>query len=412
MKITNVEVIQFKYMPKRFSRENMKHLDDIVRLDLFPPRLPLEEQFYEETQERIVNLTKISTDGGVDGYCFGGDMRVVEQKLKDELIGKNPLYREDIWEYFLFPKRLFYGRYGETAAVIDNALWDFAGRLTNLPIYKLLGAYRDKVRIYASSYPAIGPPEVYANHAEECKKRGYTAYKIHNWHNATHTQLRYIDPKEDIAICKAVRERVGDDMVLMLDANAAYSYGEAVWVGRELEKLDFYFLEEPMLEYNTDLYTRLCQELDIAICSPESVLGSFYTRADWVCKHASDISHHLSGSITDLIKTMHMCETFRVKVNTRATTHGLQVLGSAKNYCDYAESGALVHPLIKDEIPPWLNQLKENQGYPLPIDSQGYAHISQKPGLGLSINWDYIEENIVKPKYTSTKDRLRGYDTF
>ena len=62
---------------------------------------------------------------------------------------------------------------------LDMLLWDFAGRFLEQPVHKLLGGFRDKLKCYASSYPNMGPPEVFADHAEECVKKGYTAYKIH-----------------------------------------------------------------------------------------------------------------------------------------------------------------------------------------------------------------------------------------
>ena len=65
------------------------------------------------------------------------------------------------------------------ASVIDNALWDLAGRAFDPPVYKLMGGARDKVKAYASTYPNIGVPRVYAEHALACKDEGYIAYKIH-----------------------------------------------------------------------------------------------------------------------------------------------------------------------------------------------------------------------------------------
>src|SRR5258708_36798405 len=64
--------------------------------------------------------------------------------------------------------------------VIDLALWDLAGRVTGLPVHKLLGGARDRAKAYASSVNSMGRPEDYAAHAADCQRRGYHAYKIHN----------------------------------------------------------------------------------------------------------------------------------------------------------------------------------------------------------------------------------------
>ena len=179
--------------------------------------------------------------------------------------------------------------------VVDSALWDLLGRLVGLPVGKLLGGSgRDKVKAYASTFPNMGGPDDYAQHALECKEMGYTAFKIHayiywdpyNWEPAP---LRPGYPKEDIEICKAVREAVGDDMVLMLDPFGVYTLEQSLWVGRELEKLNFYWLEHPMLETRIEPYRRLTRELDIAVMAPEQLPGGVFTRAEWVLQGASDM---------------------------------------------------------------------------------------------------------------------------
>jgi L-alanine-DL-glutamate epimerase-like enolase superfamily enzyme len=186
------------------------------------------------------------------------------------LIGQDPFDREKFWQLLWAaktPENLW--------SVVDMALWDLLGRVTNLPIYKLLGGCRDRVRAYGSTYPNMGPPEVYAEHALACKRQGYTAYKIHPyyyWDPATGQAMAgrpsHID--WDIRCCRAVREAVGDDMVLMYDPWGTYHiYEEALKVGRELERLNFYWYEHPMPEHRMESYVRLARDLSIPICSPD-----------------------------------------------------------------------------------------------------------------------------------------------
>ncbi len=113
------------------------------------------------------------------------------------------------------------------ASVIDNALWDLAGNYAKLPVYKLMGGARDKVKAYASTYPNIGKPHVYAEHALQCKNEGYIAYKIHphyfwNPETGTPTPGRPSNIKADIETCHLVREAVGPDYVLMFDPWGTY----------------------------------------------------------------------------------------------------------------------------------------------------------------------------------------------
>jgi L-alanine-DL-glutamate epimerase-like enolase superfamily enzyme len=191
-------------------------------------------------------------------------------------------------------------------SIIDMTRWDLQARMFGLPISKVLGGAREKVKAYASTYPNMGTPEEYAAHALECKKAGYTAYKIHPYYFADPVTFKPVPGrpshvKMDIEACKLMREAVGDDMVLMFDPWGTYhSYEEALWVGRELEKLNFYWYEHPMPEHRVQSYVRLTRDLDIPVLSPEIAEGGFYTRADWILREASDMSRIdvLRGGIT------------------------------------------------------------------------------------------------------------------
>ena len=126
-----------------------------------------------------------------------------------------------------------------------------------------MGGARDKVKAYASTYPNIGAPRVYAEHALACKNEGYLAYKIHPhyfWNPETQqpTPGRPSNIKADIETIHLVREAVGPDYVLMYDPWGTYmSLEEAIKVGRELEKLNYYWYEHPMPEYRVESYVRL-----------------------------------------------------------------------------------------------------------------------------------------------------------
>ena len=235
MKITDLQVIPFKVRRQNFHRG-----------ELLPE------------SEVIQTLTKISTDEGAEGYYFGGqghgdhdglkpdDRAVLEGRLKSLLLGQDPFDREKFWHWFWvanIPEHLL--------SVVDMALWDLQARAFNLPLYKLLGGCRDKVKAYASTFPNMGSVEDYAQHALACKNEGYTHYKIHPyyfWDPVTQKP----DPgrpshiEQDIEVCHAVREAVGKDMVLSFDPWGTYrTYEDAYKVGRVLEELNYYWYEHP-----------------------------------------------------------------------------------------------------------------------------------------------------------------------
>ena len=178
----------------------------------------------------VQTLTKIVTDSGIEGYYFGGrghgdqdglqpdERAALTSGFKSMLVGQDPFDREKFWHWMwvcqMLPENLI--------SVVDMALWDLKARAMNVPIHKLLGGCRDKIKAYASTYPNMGQPEDYAKHAAECKAQGYKAYKIHPyyfWNPVTQQP----DPgrpshiEQDLEVCRAVRDKVGSDMVLMYD---------------------------------------------------------------------------------------------------------------------------------------------------------------------------------------------------
>ena len=120
----------------------------------------------------------------------------------------------------------------------------------------------------------------------------YKAFKVHAnicWNPHTREPAPQLPgfPKEDVEICRAVREAVGDDIVLMLDPFGVYTLEESLWVARELEELNYYCLEHPMVETRVESYRRLTQQTSIAICSPEHVKGGPFARAEWLLQGAA-----------------------------------------------------------------------------------------------------------------------------
>ena len=379
MKITDIEIIPFR-VPRRTFRN----------AELLPEA--------EVTQ----TLIRISTDEGAEGLYFGGsghgdqDGMSPEQRgalagwVRSRLVGEDPFDRERFWHW------MWVANMPETLiSVVDLTLWDLQARHLGLPLYKLLGGCRDRVKAYASTFPNMGSPQVYADHAAACLERGYRAYKIHPyyfWDPAT----GQADPgrpshvAEDIACCRAVRERVGGDMVLMYDPWGTYrTYEDAVKVGRVLQDLDFYWYEHPMNEYRVDAYVKLAAELDIPILSPEIAAGSIYSRADWVLRRASDMSRIdvLRGGITGVKKMTALCEAFGIKCEIHMAGFGnLQILGSAsEDVCEYYERGLEAPGVDYESPPPYLRAICD------PLDDEGYVSLPQLPGMGYDIDWEYIE---------------------
>jgi L-alanine-DL-glutamate epimerase-like enolase superfamily enzyme len=345
------------------------------------------------------SLLTIHTDDGAKGYCFGGIAKgTLENLVKPILIGEDPFYREKIWHALKERQRLNLSTLVDRVlTVVDLALWDLAGQVLGQPVHKLLGATRDKVPTYASTMcgddleGGLATPEDYANFALWSKERGYPAYKLHTW------QPPYPGApsvKRDVAACAAVREAVGPDMPLMLDPFHYYSREEALYLALELEKLNYYWMEEPMDEHSMSSYVWLCENTRLPICGPETAEGKMFTRAEWIKAGACDLVRGGVGDvggITPLMKIVHLAESFGMRMEVHGGGVGnLHVLCAMGFPGEFYERG-LLHPFIDhDEIPAWLNAAVD------PMDDQGFVHVSQLPGLGLDINFDYIQDNQIE----------------
>ncbi|HEV7274683.1 MAG TPA: enolase C-terminal domain-like protein [Devosiaceae bacterium] len=358
--------------------------------------------------ELMQTVLTIHTDDGASGHYFGGgshgdneglnvvDQQMILWRLKDLLVGQDPLDREMIWKW------LWVANIPENvASVIDNALWDLAGRAFKTPVYKLMGGARDKVKAYASTYPNIGVPRVYAEHALACKNEGYIAYKIHphyfwNPETGTPTPGRPSNIKADIETIHLVREAVGPDYVLMYDPWGTYmTLEEAIKVGRELEKLNYYWYEHPMPEYRVESYVRLCRELTIPILSPEIVAGGVFSRAEWILRGAGDMSRIdvVRGGITGARKTAIVAEAYGLRCEMHMAGWGnLQVCGATpEDTSEYYEKGLLAPGVDYDAPHPYLRNTVDR------IDAEGYVHLPTGPGMGYEIEWDYIDDNLISP---------------
>jgi L-alanine-DL-glutamate epimerase-like enolase superfamily enzyme len=346
-------------------------------------------------------LLTITTDDGAEGHCFSPTEVVrphlIDRFAKTVLLGQDPFARERLWQGLAHWQRGSTSQLTDrTLAIIDLALWDLAGRKLGVPVYKLIGAYRDKVPAYGSTMcgdevpGGLATSDDYARFAEWLIRRGYKAIKLHTWMKPVSFAP---DPKMDVRACAAVREAVGPDIPLMLDAYHGYSRTDALWLGQQLQKLGFYWYEEPMNEASTSSYAWLAANLDIPILGPEVADGKFHARAEWIKAGACDITRtgvHDVGGITPSLKIIHLAESFGMDCEVHGGGAGNLTLCAVQKNGRWYECG-LLHPFLDyDAVPEYLHSRADA------MDADGNVALPQRPGLGDDINFDYIDANLVK----------------
>jgi L-alanine-DL-glutamate epimerase-like enolase superfamily enzyme len=323
------------------------------------------------------SLIRILTDEGIEGHYIvwseissgrPGSLTDVISCFRPHLIGEDPLNREKIWQKL---GAFWYGLKGPAFAAIDICLWDIAGKAANLPIYKLIGAYRDKVLAYASGNVPKDTEEI-VRIGVDLKKRNYKAMKMH---------------PVPIEACAPLREAVGDDVDLIYDAVFTHSREEALKVGRELDRLNYRWYEAPLPAGDIEGYIHLRNKLDTPI-TVELMNESDYR--EYITRGAVDYLRTLSGvrgGITEMIKAASLCESFAM--NWEPHSYGgtlyqaatLHVILSRKN-CAFFELP------IQNGEEGWFDVGTTDV---IRIDKEGYVHGPCKPGLGYEIDWEQVE---------------------
>jgi L-alanine-DL-glutamate epimerase-like enolase superfamily enzyme len=326
----------------------------------------------------------MKTDEGIVGHSFGFAGRGAEMAgqiaasaLKPFFLGKDPFQREKHWQEFRTYDRWWNHVPIYSYGPFDICLWDIAGKAAGMPLYRLLGAYREKVPIYGSSF-GLPTPDDYANQAVEIKARGWHAYKLH-------------PPGEidfDITAYRACRQAVGPDFKLMADPVAAYSYEDALRVGRELERLNYHWLEEPLFDVNFHGLRKLTAKLDIPICGTEVLAGSHYSTAECIATGVVDMVRtdvSWKGGVTPVMKTAHLAESFGVRCELHTTIyHPLEIVNL---HC----CAAIANCELFEVLYP-LTSLEFGMKNKLAIDAEGYAHPPTTPGTGVDWDWDFIDK--------------------
>ena len=362
---------------------------DDVTLTVFPwDNIPVTH--YSSTiqvggQPSSLGLLTLKTTHGVEGHALLGsalhsvdlDAASLMRALKPVVMGQDPLDRERL-NQALWSRRL--RTTVRAIGAMDVALWDIAGKVAGLPLYKLMGACRDKVPAYCSSQ-MHDTPAAYVEQALQFKSMGWQAYKLHSSHPW----------REAAAACEAVRRATGDGFGLMLDSVWSYEYDDALNLGRAIESQGFEWFEDPLPNDRIDEYTSLCAALEIPVMATEAPAAGLNHYAPWVLKKATDSLRGdvaIKGGITTIIKAAHLAEAFGMQYEVHMGANSLNDLANlhvilAIRNCRYFEvlqpAAAHKHGMLRD----------------IEVDGEGFVHPPKGPGLGAEIDFDLIRRTAV-----------------
>jgi L-alanine-DL-glutamate epimerase-like enolase superfamily enzyme len=337
------------------------------------------------------SFVRIRTEAGITGYgepspsAAATTPAVVERQLRPLLVGQDAFQLERLWE------AMYLGTYkvrGQATSIaisgVDNALHDLVGKALRVPVYQLLGGlYRERVRMYASfMYRDLEPVEM-ARRAAAAVEQGFTGVKIK-------IGVRHgfdAGPDNAVEMVREVRQAIGADAELMVDANSAYSVHHAIRVGRRLEEYAVFHFEEPIPFTDVAGTAAVAAALDIPVAGGEQD----HTRYDFQKLLAAEAVDIVQADVT---KAGGLSECKRIAALTDArgkyytphdtsTAFGLAAclhLVASTPCCRYAQEYSIASAGAREAL----------FAEPLRVED-GYITVPNRPGLGLELSERFAE---------------------
>ena len=376
----------------------------VLRYEL-DKELGYSQQYYKH---RTAHLVEIETNEGITGWgeCFGpgnialANKYIVEKVIQPLIIGEDPINKEYIWHkvYNLLRDSGQKGMPIQALSGIDIALWDILAKKAKLPLYQLLGGKtNNKIPVYGYGMMLQKKSveelcELFKKEANQIKEKNFKAMKMKVG----------LGPKEDLKLVSAVREVIGNDFKLMVDANHAYNKNDALYVGRGLDEMEIYWFEEPVAPEDYDGYKELKEKLKTKIAGGEAE----FTKYGWnqlIKNNCIDIAQPEVcglGGITEYLKVSALAQSnfipivnhvwgsaLSVAVNLHLLTSlpdmpgGLFPTKSMLEF-DTTEKNIFITDLAEEKFS-ILDQVKDKDGFASPLENIG---------IGINPKKEFIKE--------------------
>ena len=379
--IRTIEVVDFKFQARNIERAGVGQMVGFRR---------------GSSTEVVKNAIAIETDDGLRGeyvtnWVASPGTRGEIDMLAPFMLGCDAMAREGLFDDL---KREIRQWSGMGHGPLDIALWDLAGKKYGASVSELLGGYRKRLPVYASTYlgdhqGGLDSKEAYAAFAEQCYELGFRAYKIHGWNDG--------DARREAENVLHVAKRVGDRMTLMLDpACQLRKFSDALYVGRACDEGNYFWYEDPFRDNGKSAFAhkKLREMIKTPLLITEYV-RDIEPKADFIIAGGTDyvrVDPEYDHGITGAMKIAHLAESFGLDCEVHACGPAHRHVMSAMRNSNYYEL-ALVGPDCPNMVAPVYTN-----GYTDQLDCcgpDGCVEVPTGPGLGVTYDWDYIRRNAV-----------------
>jgi len=363
----------------------MKITDVTVQRYAWPRPKPIRNGKYTY-RDVSLNLVHIHTDEGVTGVGWGGGTAsgqgsdlttVLVDHFRPVLVGEDPFNYRRIWANLWLPKLV--GRRGLSTRVIsgiDIALWDLMGKAVGKSVHQLLGGYRESIPTYiAGGYyeEGKGMAEL-AQEMEENLLLGARAIKM---------KIGGAPINQDVERVRVVRQTIGPDIKLLVDANNAYTAHEAIEVARKMEKYEPFWFEEPVAPDDYRGHARVARSTTIPIASGENEYTRYGFR-DLIQAEGAAILNadaQILGGITEFMQVVALSAAEDLVI----APHGAQEIHI---HLVCAIPNGLLLEFYRETVDPLRMKIFQE---PLLLDAQGNVPAPDRPGLGFTPNYELLE---------------------
>jgi L-alanine-DL-glutamate epimerase-like enolase superfamily enzyme len=361
-------------------------------------------------------LVKVETDAGVSGLgeaYWGAGVAELVHKAKPLLIGQDPTNIARLYDIMV---RCLSGEGSQAGATvtaisgIEIALWDLLGRRHGIPISTFFGGrFREKVRVYADCHAgATSDPADYAKKAKEVVAEGFTALKFDldtpnpytlDITQDPHPRRRWFEPFNRIIgsremawmvdVVRAVREAVGPEIMVAMDAHWKFNVNDAIKLAQALEPFDLLWLEDPVPPENLEAQRHVTHSTRTPICTGENLYRKHGYRELIEKQAARVISPDIPkmGGLMEAKKVADHCDLYYIPVAPHnvaspiGTVAGAHVCAAMNNF--------LVIEYHAHDVEWWGDLVNEG-----PSIVDGFIALNDRPGHGLTLNEDVARRHL------------------
>ncbi|MBW2305678.1 MAG: mandelate racemase/muconate lactonizing enzyme family protein [Deltaproteobacteria bacterium] len=333
--------------------------------------------------EMTATMVEVESDSGLVGYGEAltrlgpsATREIVTSILKPILLGADPMDVDVLWGRMFSTMKTrghWKGFMIEAMSGVDIALWDLLGKALNQPVSRLLGGrHHEKLEAYASSIMLMERAEM-VQEAEDLVRRGFKKIKVKVG----------LDVETDFGNIKAIREAVGPDIGIMLDANCGYAIDGALRLGTMLEPLNILWFEEPVPPYDSDGYAKLSETLRIPIAGGESEFTRWGFRDLILNGKVSIIQPDIArcGGFTEYRKIAALAGAHGIPIAPHTGASGAVSIAATVQLCS-SLSNLYIYEHMYTENPLREDILKES----VLECEMGAVQVPAGPGLGIEVD--------------------------